>query len=182
MFCRLTRDLGSVRGTSSFPYSYIYGSFFYETCQLGFAKKNLIMQIIPMTSVGSRVRTLRTERKMTLPALAERSGLSKGLLSKLENNEDANPSLETLFKVAEAFEVTLAEILESEQAQIKKVTPTDEPVWLEGLVKYLKANNRELDKDILNAMYVLRHRKAAKKADLEQWIFLYQSIEKSFAK
>ena len=140
------------------------------------------MHINLMANVGSRVRTLRIERKMTLPALATRTGLSKGLLSKLENDTRANPSLDTLYKVAEGLDITLAEILETEQVQINRVIPKEEPSWLAGLVKYLKDNGRDVDQDILNAMYVLRHRKGAKKADLEQWIFLYQRIEKSFAR
>ena len=59
-----------------------------------------------MLNIGGRVRALRTEVQITLPALAERSGLSKGLLSKLENGEDPNPSLATLYKISEALDVT----------------------------------------------------------------------------
>jgi transcriptional regulator with XRE-family HTH domain len=135
-----------------------------------------------MPNVGSRVRTLRAQQKMTLPALADKAKISKGLLSKLENEADYNPSLDTLYKIAEAFEVTLADLLETEQVQIQKVVPDEKPVWLDGLLSYLRGNDKEPDELILNAMYVLRHRKGAKKADLEQWKFLYQSIEKSFSK
>jgi transcriptional regulator with XRE-family HTH domain len=117
---------------------------------------------------------------MSLPALAERAELSKGLLSKLENNEDSNPSLATLYKIAEALEVTVADIIESEQAQVTRIVPEEQPSWQKGLIAYLKSTGKAPDPDILNAMYVLRNRKAAKKTDLEGWKFLYQSIENSF--
>ena len=135
-----------------------------------------------MRNTGERVRLLRNEKGMTLPALAERADLSKGLLSKLENNEDSNPSLTTLYKIAEALGVTVADILESEQAQLRRVVPEQQPAWQKGLLSYLKAQGKEPDLDILDAMYVLRNRKAARKNDLEWWKFLYLSIENSFKK
>ena len=117
---------------------------------------------------------------MTLPTLADRSGLSKGLLSKLENEEDSNPSLSTLYKIAEGLEVTLADILETEQAQIQRIVPVESPEWQKGLISYLSSQGKEPDQAILNAMYVLRHRKGAKSVDLEHWKFIYLSIENSF--
>ncbi|MEW6159361.1 MAG: helix-turn-helix transcriptional regulator [Verrucomicrobiota bacterium] len=135
-----------------------------------------------MRNIGGRVRALRTEKQITLPGLATRTGLSKGLLSKLENDDDSNPSLATLYKIAEGLEVTLADILETEQAQIKRIVPQDQPDWQKGLISYLKSIHKVPDQDILNAMYVLRNRKSAKVADLEQWKFLYLSIENSFKK
>lgn len=47
-------------------------------------------------------------------------------------------------------------------------------------MSYLRAQGKEPDEHILEAMYVLRHRKGAKATDLEKWKFLYFSIEKSF--
>ena len=117
---------------------------------------------------------------MTLPALADRAGLSKGLISKLENNEDSNPSLSTLFKIAEALEITVADILETEQAQLKRIIPDQQPFWQKGLVEYLISQGKQPDPDILNALYVLRNRKAHETEDLERWKFLYKSIENSF--
>jgi transcriptional regulator with XRE-family HTH domain len=133
-----------------------------------------------MRNPGERIRTLRTEKGMTLPALAELADVSKGLLSKLENSEDSNPSLATLYKIAEALDVTLADFLATEQAQLKRIIPEEQPAWQKGLISYLKTQGKEPDPDILSAMYVLRNRKAAKTADLEGWKFLYLSIENSF--
>ena len=133
-----------------------------------------------MRNPGERIRILRTEKSMTLPALAESAGLSKGLISKLENNEDSNPSLATLYKIAEALDVTIADILESETAQIKRIIPEQQPYWQKDLIEYLRNQGKEPDQDILNAIYVLRNRKATQSDDLERWKFLYRSIENSF--
>ena len=118
---------------------------------------------------------------MTLPQLADRSGLSKGLLSKLENDEESNPSVSTLFKITEALGVTLADILETEKVQIRRIIPEEKPEWLAGLVEFLKSKSKVPDPSILDAMYVLRNRKGASApTDLDHWKFVYQSIEKSF--
>ena len=133
-----------------------------------------------MRNPGPRIRSLRTEKGMTLPELADCSGLSKGLLSKLENECDSNPSLSTLHKIAEALEVTLADILETERAQLKRIFPDEQPAWQQNLIAYLHGQDKVPDKDILSAMYLLRNRKGLKADDLEGWKFLYLSIEKSF--
>lgn len=135
---------------------------------------------IHMRNLGPKIRALRTERQITLPELAKRADLSKGLLSKLENEPESNPSITTLFRIAEAFGITVADILESEQAQIKRIVPDEKPEWLEGLVSFLKTKGKEPDPSILEAMYVLRNRKADFTNDLDHWKFVYQSIEKSF--
>jgi transcriptional regulator with XRE-family HTH domain len=133
-----------------------------------------------MRNIGARVRSLRTEKNITLPELASRAELSKGLLSKLENSDDSNPSMTTLFKIAEALDVTIADLTETEQAQIKRNIPSEQPEWQKGLMGYLRSLNKEPDPDILDAMYLLRNRKADKPGDLEHWKFLYLSIENSF--
>jgi transcriptional regulator with XRE-family HTH domain len=133
-----------------------------------------------MKNIGGKIRTLRAEKQITLPDLADKAKLSKGLLSKIENSEDSNPSLDTLFKLAEALDVTLSELLETEKVQLKRIVPSEPPAWQKGLIAYLKGIGRTPDPNILHAMYVLRHRKAAKSADLESWKLLYLNIENSF--
>jgi transcriptional regulator with XRE-family HTH domain len=133
-----------------------------------------------MKNIGGKIKALRAEKQITLPDLADKAKLSKGLLSKIENSEDSNPSLDTLFKIAEALEISLSDLLETEKVQLKRIVPTEPPKWQKGLMAYLKEIGRVPDQNILNAMYVLRHRKSAKNADLESWKLLYRNIENSF--
>ena len=59
--------------------------------------------------VGKRIRVLRTEKGINLPELAEKAGVSKGFLSQLENDEEANPSLDSLNKFIKEMGLSKAE-------------------------------------------------------------------------
>jgi transcriptional regulator with XRE-family HTH domain len=61
-------------------------------------------------SVGERIRDLRTERGITLTALAVETRLGKGTLSELERGQ-RNPTLDTLFAIATALSVPLSDLL-----------------------------------------------------------------------
>lgn len=134
-----------------------------------------------MTNVGGRIRTLRGERQMTLPALAEKAKVSKGLLSKLENDLDPNPSIKTLRPIAEALDVTLSELLESGKIQAKRLIPDKPPVWLEVLSNALSHEGKKPDEDILQALYVLQSRKGNTQKDATAWVHMYKSLELNFA-
>ncbi|RYD83226.1 MAG: helix-turn-helix domain-containing protein [Verrucomicrobiaceae bacterium] len=133
-----------------------------------------------MTHVGGRIRSLRLERQMTLPALAECTGLSKGLLSKLENTPESNPSLETLQKIAKALKVTLSDFLDSGTVQVRRVVPDEPPPWLDSLTAMLKQEGKKPDEDILQALYVLQSRKGSSQRDASAWLHMYKSLELSF--
>ncbi|MBL0888674.1 helix-turn-helix domain-containing protein [Myceligenerans indicum] len=60
--------------------------------------------------VGRRIRALRTEREMSLTALAARAGIGKGSLSELETGR-RNPTLDTLYAVAGPLGVPMAELV-----------------------------------------------------------------------
>jgi len=57
--------------------------------------------------VGNTIRDLRQRHGLTIAAVAEQSGISRGMLSKIENAQTAT-SLETLAKLASALGVSLA--------------------------------------------------------------------------
>ena len=63
-----------------------------------------------------RVRDLRKQRGWSLEQLAAASGVSRSMLSQIERNE-ANPTLAVAFRIAQAFAMTLAELLETPGAQ-----------------------------------------------------------------
>lgn len=54
--------------------------------------------------IAQRVREFRTQRSLTVTQLAERTGLSKAMLSKIENAQ-TSPSLTTLSRLSTAFDV-----------------------------------------------------------------------------
>lgn len=61
-------------------------------------------------AVAEHVRALRTTRGWSLDELAGRSGVSKGMVVQIEGAR-TNPSVGTLCRLADAFGVTIAELL-----------------------------------------------------------------------
>lgn len=60
--------------------------------------------------MGARVKKLRTGQRLTLEALAELSGVSRAMLSKLERGEK-NPTLVVAAKIAQALRVGLTDLM-----------------------------------------------------------------------
>lgn len=60
--------------------------------------------------IKNRLKELRAERGMTQEELAEKSGISRATLSKIENNEEINVSTRTIAKLAEVFDLKPSEI------------------------------------------------------------------------
>lgn len=68
--------------------------------------------------IGPHIRALRTQQKLTLDALSERSGVSKSILSELERSK-GNPTFATLWSVANALQVNLSALTD----EATEVTP-----------------------------------------------------------
>lgn len=60
--------------------------------------------------IGQRIRELRKERDMTLSDMVEKTGLSLGFFSKLENDQ-TSPTIANLHKICNALNITLNDIL-----------------------------------------------------------------------
>lgn len=80
-------------------------------------------------AVARNTRRLRTARGWSLDQLATRSGVSKGMLVHLEQAR-TNPSLGTLCKLAETLGVSLAGLVELDEAPAVRVIPADQTVEL----------------------------------------------------
>lgn len=64
----------------------------------------VVWETAPVFHLGDVVRKLRQDRKWTLDALSEQTGINKTTLSELERG-GGNPRLDTLLKIAKAFGV-----------------------------------------------------------------------------
>jgi DNA-binding XRE family transcriptional regulator len=67
--------------------------------------------------IGERIKLLRQKRQFTLAKLAEKSNLSASHLSQIERKK-TSPSLITLNSIAQALEVNLRDLFESDQDQV----------------------------------------------------------------
>ena len=59
-----------------------------------------------------RVKELRRQRGWSLDALSQASGVSRSMLSQVERNQ-ANPTLAVTMRIAQAFDLSLGELVEN---------------------------------------------------------------------
>jgi transcriptional regulator with XRE-family HTH domain len=74
------------------------------------------------SAVAHQVRALRTGRGWSLDELAGRSGVSKGMVVQIEGAR-TNPSVGTLCRLADAFGVTVARLLEMADVRPVRIAP-----------------------------------------------------------
>src|SRR5579862_7604954 len=65
--------------------------------------------------LGSRVKQLRNSRRWSLEVLANASGVSRSMLSQIER-ERANPTLAVTMRIAQAFGMSLGELVQMSSA------------------------------------------------------------------
>ena len=70
-----------------------------------------------MTHVGDNIKRIRRKAGMNQQELAERCGISKSQLSRLESGEQDNPLIKTIIPIATALGVSLDEIVFGETAE-----------------------------------------------------------------
>jgi transcriptional regulator with XRE-family HTH domain len=131
--------------------------------------------------LGARIRSLRLERGLTLPQLAEKAEVSIGLLSQLENSDEgaANPSLQTLRKIATALGVTIADLLGKSVAKSRAIVPEKLDAGLQKFLEKSRKQGTPLDESVLQGCYAMQERDGAPKS-AEDWEFLYKTIKMNF--
>jgi transcriptional regulator with XRE-family HTH domain len=65
----------------------------------------------PRERMATKIKALREQRKMTQEQLAERAGIGRSYLARLETARQ-DPTLSTLEKIAKALRVKVAKLLE----------------------------------------------------------------------
>lgn len=73
--------------------------------------------------IADKIRQLRNNNGLTLAQLGEITGLSKGLLSKIENNQ-VSPPIATLAKIASGLNVPIGIFFDEEQPHVKRYAVT----------------------------------------------------------
>jgi transcriptional regulator with XRE-family HTH domain len=70
--------------------------------------------------IGSKIRTIRNRKKITIAQMCEATGLSKGFISNVENN-NTSPSINTLQTIASFLNVPLPYLLLEKQQHMRVV-------------------------------------------------------------
>lgn len=123
-------------------------------------------------SVGANIRAYREEVGMSLNQLAERSGISKGYLSALENEEhgDRRPSGETLYSIAEALGVTMSDLM---GRRLLTEGTTDIPPSLKEFAEEAGLPQRDI------AMLAAIEFRGERPKTRERWSYIYNAIRTS---
>src|ERR1700744_2616733 len=94
--------------------------------------------------IAERVRTLRAEQSLSLEALAEKSGVSRSMISLIDRGE-SSPTAVVLDKLAAAFSVTLHSLF---TVPVEEVDPhngplaryAEQPSWEDPASGYVRRN------------------------------------------
>src|SRR5688572_14099080 len=93
----------------------------------------------PSAKIARRVRLEREARGWSLADLAERSGVSKASISKIER-EEVSPTAVILVRLAAAFDLTLAGLLVRAEGEGggRVSRAADQPVWQDPDTAYVR--------------------------------------------
>ncbi len=68
--------------------------------------------------VSVNVKAIREQRKLTLDAAAELTGVSRSMLAQIEKG-DVNPTISVLWKIANGYKVSFSSLVEKKQASVR---------------------------------------------------------------
>lgn len=124
-------------------------------------------------TVGSRIRRERDRQRLSLAQLADAAGLSKAYLVRLENDPHANPSLETLQKIADAMETTVADLIGRPRIVLDQEN-LEIPPSLRAFADEAGLTQKELE-----MLASIRWRGGDQPKTRERWRYVYDSLKAS---
>jgi transcriptional regulator with XRE-family HTH domain len=90
------------------------------------------------TRIADRLRLERESRAWTLSEVAERAGVSRAMISKIERYE-ASPTATVLVRLAGAFDLTLGSLIARAEGDAQRlVRAADQPLWRDPASGYLR--------------------------------------------
>jgi transcriptional regulator with XRE-family HTH domain len=135
-----------------------------------------------MPSAGDRIREIREAKRLTQDQLAERTGISKGFLSDVENGK-RNVSSEYLLRIANALNASVDYLL---RGTTEVSTGSREPIVIP---QELSAAAERLNLSYSQTIELLeahrsviarRSNKHSKPFTTDDWIALHKAIKKVF--
>jgi transcriptional regulator with XRE-family HTH domain len=127
----------------------------------------------PGEALKDRLRAERKRSGLSLARLAEETGMSKTYLLRLETDDDANPSLDVLTRVASALDVTVADLLGAPATRFV-ADEADVPPSLRVF-----ADQEGLSPSEFEQLASIRWRKGEVPETAERWQFILNSLRAS---
>ena len=112
-------------------------------------------------TVGRNIQHIRKQQQLTLGVLAERSGVSKAMLSQIEL-EKVNPTVATVWKIARGLDVELDSLVKGSESEVRKFAITGS-----GQLTSLGTSAGGLDLKVMSPMSMAE--------DLEIYLLTFES-------
>jgi transcriptional regulator with XRE-family HTH domain len=125
--------------------------------------------------VGQRVRAEREKLRLSLSQLAERTGLTKAYLVRIEN-QGGNPTLQALAAIADALEVTVADLIGAPKLRFD-TDEADQADLPPSLLAY--ADEYRLGTSDVKLLASMKWRQGERPRTSERWRFIHDSIRAS---
>ena len=134
-----------------------------------------------MPTVGERVREVRQARRLTQDQLAEKTRISKGFISDLENG-NRNVSSEYLLRIANALGASVDYLLRGNVESSEVKAPIVIPPELSSAAERLRlsyADTLEL-LEAHRSVVARRSNRETREFEVQDWIKLHEAIKKVF--
>ncbi|UCF68563.1 MAG: helix-turn-helix transcriptional regulator [Acidobacteriota bacterium] len=127
-------------------------------------------------ALGARIRELRDAAGLSLNALAESAGVSKGYLSQLERGEAVNPGYDVLRKIAAAMALPLSTLLGEDEDVASAPRPL--PPSLQEFVAKKAAEGDPVSDEALDILARMCRRGRPPRS-LSDWNYLYEFLRRN---
>ena len=124
--------------------------------------------------LGQRLRFIRKENHLTLKELSQRADLSVPYLSDMERSV-VNPSIDTLQKVAKAYNMTVKELFSG----VEELGEPTDTAYPEGFSDFLKDPDYkyEINEDWKDLLMKIKFR-GTQPSTKREWIEVYLSLKR----
>lgn len=121
--------------------------------------------------IGEELRKLRRYRGLTLSQVSEQTNLSVSFLSDVERGK-TNPSLDTLQKLAEFYQVAVNDIVKGAESDV-----VSQKVYPPGFEDFLGEMAGQMNSDTEELLLSIEHRSKRRMETKEDWLQLYYTLK-----
>lgn len=86
--------------------------------------------------IAINIKNIRQQKKLTLDAAAELTGVSRSMLAQIEKG-DVNPTISVLWKIANGYKVSFTSLLETKSAKVTVIRQAEQTPLQEDDGSYL---------------------------------------------
>jgi transcriptional regulator with XRE-family HTH domain len=123
--------------------------------------------------IGPRLRQARGGAGLSVARLSALTGLSKTYLLKLETQPDANPSLDALRRIAEALDLTVADLIGAPALHL-----VGDELEIPPTLKAF-ADEAQISRHEMETLASIRWRRSEAPQTVERWQYIYKSLKAS---